>query len=356
MESNQFVPFARVAGRDVPPSGPEAGGPAGDSGQTPVIPLPDYGAGGPAGDLGQTPVVPLPDYGEGGPAGDLGQTPVVPLPDYGEGGPVGDLGQIPVVPLPDYGEGGPVSDAGQIPMIPLPEHGMGGPAANPGPPKAYIRFLNAVLDEGAPLRITLGNRLMATYLAPGNLTAYAAVPAGFRTLFLYDARFPRIILYRSSLPLAADEVVTLAVVRSGGGIDLVRVDDRPCGGAAGRSCLRMVNLGYNSPGLDLVLTDGRVVFTDVRFKEVTAYRRAKPGRYDLYVAQTPYILPESDVDIETVEEMPVMISNYFLPGYGIVEPLAAFYLDARAGTRSTIYLMGNWNISPHMQVRIVENA
>ena len=78
------------------------------------------------------------------------------------------------------------------------------------------------------------------------------------------------------------------MVRSANGLDLVRVDDRPCGiTGTGWSCLRCVNLVYDSPGLDLVLTDGRVVFTDVRFKETTNYRRARPGRFDLYVAQTP---------------------------------------------------------------------
>ena len=319
MESNQFTPFAQAAGRDMP-------------------------------------ILLLPEPEAGGPAGNLEQIPWVPLPDYGESGPTGNLEQLPGVPLPDYGEGGPTEDVEQTPIPPLPDHGTGGPGTNTGPAQAYIRFLNAVVDEGAPLRITLGSHLLETGLAPRNLTAYATVPAGFRTLAFYDARFPWIILYRSNLSLAADEVVTLAVVRSGGGIDLVRVDDRPYSGAVGRACLRMVNLIYNSPGLDLVLTDGRVVFTDTRFKEVSAYRRARPGRYDMYVAQTPCAPQQSDVDIETVEEMPVMLSNYFLPGCGVVEPLASFYQEARAGTRASIYLMGNWNVSPRMQVRIVENA
>ena len=296
MESNQFVPLAQEAGRDVP-AAPQL---EPETGETVLDPA------------------------------------TGPLLEYSEGDAGGDLGQPPMIPLPDYGEGGPT--------------------ANQTPTRTYIRFLNAVIDDGEPLRITLGSQLMTTRLAPGNLTAYAAVPAGFRTLVFFDARVPWVILYRSTLPLLAGEKITLAVVRSGSGIGLVRVDDRPCGSTVGRACLRMVNLTYNSPGLDLVLTDGRVVFTDVRFKEVTSYRRAKPGRYDLYVAQTPCVLPENGVDIETEEEMPVILSNCFMPGYGVMEPLVSFYLNARAGTRASVYLMGNWDSSPHMQVRIVENV
>lgn len=309
------------------------------------------------------PQPPLPDPGEGGPVypgpedflPDAGQLPDIPLPDPGEGGPVKpDSGQIPVIPLPDPGEGGPVSpDPGQIPVIPLPDPGEGGPV-DPGQARVRVRFLNAVTD-GTPLRITLGNRLMATYLVPGHITGYFNVAPGFRPLVFSNANALWAPLYRSKLPFNPGEIITLAAVRSGGGMDLVRVDDSPtCEGRwAERGCIRLVNLAYNSPGLDLLLTDGRVVFTDVRFKEATTYRRARPGQYDMYVAQTPYSLPEGYDDIETVEELPLWGDD--CTSCGMAEPLASFYLDAKAGVRSTIYLMGNWNRSRYLRTRIVDN-
>ena len=212
---------------------------------------------------------------------------------------------------------------------------------------AQVRFLNAV-TEGGSLRITAGNRLLSSSLPPEGLSEYFTVAAGFRSFTFYDADHPWMLLFRSTLPLAAGDVVTLAVIRSGGGgLDLVRVDDRPCGvQGTDLGCIRCVNLVYDSPGLDLVLTDGRVVFTDVRFKEVTNYRRARPGRYDLYAAQTP---SSERPDIETVEDLPIPVASW------MPEPLASFFLDLRAGGQVSLFLMGDWGVSRELRVKAVEN-
>lgn len=212
---------------------------------------------------------------------------------------------------------------------------------------AQVRFLNAVTEGGGSLRIATGNRLLSSSLSPEALSEYFTVPAGFRPFAFYDAENPWTLLFRSTIPLAAGDVLTLAVIRSGGGLDLVRVDDRPCGvRGAGFSCLRCVDLVYDSPGLDLVLTDGRVVFTDIRFKEVTNYRRAQPGRYDLYTAQTPSPVRS---DIETVEELPMVVVRW------AAEPLASFDWDAHAGQQATVYLMGDWSASRRLQAKMAEN-
>lgn len=240
------------------------------------------------------------------------------------------------------------------PLGPLTRMEPGQPPS--GAPTAQVRFLNAVVAGGGDLRITSGSRLLSSSLSPEGLSEYFTVPSGFRSFAFYDALCPCMLLCRTTLPLTAGDVVTLAVVRSGGGLDLVRVDDRPCGvRGSDFACIRCINLVYDSPGLDLVLTDGRVVFTDVRFKEVTNYRRAKPGRYDLYAAQTPYVLPPSMTDIETVEELPMVIENYFLPGFGAVEPLCSFFLNVQAGRQTSVYLMGDWRVNRELRVKTVEN-
>lgn len=250
---------------------------------------------------------------------------------------------------------GESNTASQEPLGPMSRPGESA-LANPDSSAAQVRFLNAVVDDGAPLRVLSGNRLLSSSLSSGALSEYFIVAAGFRTFSFYDAQHNWMLLFRSTIPLAAGDVVTLAVIRSGGGLDVVRVDDRPCGvRGSDRSCMRCVNLIHNSPGLDLILTDGRVVFTDMRFKEVTNYRRARPGRYDLYVAQTPYALPAAFSGIETVEELPMVVSNYFLPGFGSVEPLSSFFLELRAGIQASVYLLGNWDHSRQIDVRMAEN-
>ena len=215
---------------------------------------------------------------------------------------------------------------------------------------AQVRFLNAVMEDSGDLRVSTGNRLLASSLSPGSLSEYFTVPAGFRPFAFHDASYPWLLLFRSTIPLTAGDVVTLALVRSGTGTDLVRIDDRPCGiQGTGRACLRCVNLVYDSPGLDLILTDGRVVFTDMRFKESTNYRRAQSGRYDLYLAQSPSLPPLSLSDIETVEELPMVAADW------TAEPLGSFFLDLRAGSQASLYLMGDWSVRPELRIKAVEN-
>ncbi len=272
---------------------------------------------------------------------------------------------VPHIPLPADAPASPApaeaSPAGKntVPSEPTPPF----PPASESPQvdtasdaTVQVRFLNGVMDSGPSLRILAGNRLLSSSLAPGSFSEVFSLPAGFRLFTFFDANSPWLLLYRASIPLNAGDVVTLAMVRSANGLDLVRVDDRPCGiTGTGWSCLRCVNLVYDSPGLDLVLTDGRVVFTDVRFKETTNYRRARPGRFDLYVAQTPRPVPAPHTDMETVEDLPRVVDNRSLPGLGGVEPLVSFFLDLRAGSQASVYLLGNWALSPQLTVGITEN-
>lgn len=66
----------------------------------------------------------------------------------------------------------------------------------------------------------------------------------------------------------------------------------------GFACLRMANFLLGSTALDMMTSDGRVVFSDVRYKENTLSRRLRPGSYSFYVVNTP---PRIEPRIEDVE-------------------------------------------------------
>jgi len=318
MEQSYYNPFGiAVSGREAPQSAPsEQEFPSPPISMEPVIPLPNQ----------------TPEVSDGQPA-ESNEEPTMPPSAEGEM-ETPEIGQTPPAVMPFPSEGGDLRD----------------------PSLAHVRFLHA-LTEGVPMRVILENRLLTPQLSPGNLTGCFPVRPGFQTLALFNARSPSPLLYFASIPFSPGEMVTLAIVRrANNGVDLVRVDDRACYmRGTERACVRAVNLVYNSPALDVMLTDGRAVFTDVRFKETTSCRRAKAGQYDMYIARTPYVLPTAFTDIETVEDLPVAAANYFLPGFGRVEPLASFGLEARAGATETIYLMGNWELSRNIRARVVEN-
>ncbi|MTQ98223.1 DUF4397 domain-containing protein [Pseudoflavonifractor sp. BIOML-A6] len=299
------------------------------------------------------PVVPLP--------------PVVPddqppAPDYpvppiaGEENPPVEGPVFPVPPIAG-GENPPVEG----PVFPVPPiAGPGNPPVAPGPVypvSGYctVRFLNAVTDFD-PMRVLIGGRVVADNLGYGDVGSYYRVRDGFRTVTITSAQNPRIVLYRQSVPFAVNEIITLAIVRGTNGLELVRVSDIPCQNRPrNRACIRAVNLVYNSPALDVILNDGRVVFSDVRYREVTAFKQARPGDYGFYVAQTPYMLSPVYSDIQTLEELPIILANYFLPGFGDVQPLTSSYVDARANSMNTIYIMGAWSRDPVIRTKVVQD-
>lgn len=318
MEINSGIPFGMPNSRNVPATPPPE--------DLPVAPLP--------------PIVGTPE-----PAPGPEDVPVIPLPPMDGTNPPVDTGpgaDVPVIPLPPMGSTPPVAPG---PVLPNP--------ILPTPGYCTVRFLNAVMD-GEPMRVTVGNRTVARSLDYGSFTGYYSVPDGFRTVTAYSVRMPWNILFQASVPMSAGEVITLAFVRSGGVLDLVRISDLPCSNRPrGRACIRAVNLVYNSPALDVVLADGRVVFTDVREREVTTWRQARPGSYDFYIAQTPFAAPFRD--IQTVEDLPYVMSGYYLPGFGAVQPLTSFTVDAKAGAMESIYLLGNWNIDRAIRAKVVES-
>ena len=87
------------------------------------------------------------------------------------------------------------------------------------------------------------------------------------------------------------------------------------------------------PG-DVLLADGRVVFTDVRFKETTVFKRMRPGRYQFFFAETDLSALPEWTDIETLD-------SAFLGLTPSMETAASLYLNAAAGVNYTIFLLAS---------------
>ena len=171
-----------------------------------------------------------------------------------------------------------------------------------------------------------------------------------------SAYTPRTILFQQTLPFRAGELITMAVVHTSSGLDLLRISDLPCDNRpAGRACIRAVNLCYGSPALDVFLDDGRLVFSDVGYKEVTAFRQARPQEYGFSILQAAWLPTPYPTDIETVGDLPAAASYDDSSDYGGARPLASFYLEAKANGIYSLYLLGRWDGTPPLQVRVVES-
>lgn len=307
--------------------------PMGRAGGEAVIPLPNPGEGGPVypGDDIQ-PVIPLPDLGEGGPVypGDDIQ-PVIPLPDLGEGGPVypGDDVQ-PVIPLPNPGEGGPVYPGNNWGCS---GGSCGGGGTQPGqrPGISRVRFLNAAYGYPS-FRITVGNSRFANRLRYATVTGYGRVRAGYQTVTVAG---PNGYVYlQKSMPFPVNGRTTIAVINTAGGMDLLQVTDSCCPPSNRYASFRVGNLAYNSGPIDVLMSDGRVVYGDLRFKEVAAFKRIVPGTYQFFYADTNLAPMPPQMGIEPLDPA-------WLGVYPPQETFGSLLLNVAGGEIYTIYLLQN---------------
>ena len=281
---------------------------------------------------------------------DLPQT-LPSYPDVDGSGPA--VEGVPDTPqtLPSY----PDVDGSAPPVYPQPIPPI---VTQPGQPVmrcCRVRFFHAAVQAGS-LNVNGGSQRGASNLAFGNFSTYYCFAEGFRTVSLINAGSGRTLLLRKTVPMSYGEQLTFVIVNnaSTGALELVRVNDTACSGQMGGfGCLRMANFLLGDTALDLLTADGRVLFSDVRYKETTLSRRLRPGSYSFLVANTPVRIEPRIKHVE-MDQGEWRISQRYLPGYGEMDLLLSFGMQARRGVLSTAYIIGQANTG-EVQVVVSEN-
>ena len=232
--------------------------------------------------------------------------PITPLPNPGEGGPV-DSGNsmdngagVPVIPLPNPGEGGPV-DSGRpnFPPIfrPIFPGGTGGsvtvipgitfPCYNcTATSFGRVRILNASTGY-QPFYVYIGNWMVASGLANGDITSYVQAASGTQTITVSGAN--GYVYIQKPVQVRASSSMTIAIINTASGLDIMDISDISCNAPSGTSCLRACNLSQNLGPFDVSIgnqNSSYMAFTNVRYREVTPYTSFYPGWYQLYIART----------------------------------------------------------------------
>ena len=232
--------------------------------------------------------------------------PITPLPNPGEGGPV-DSGNsmdngagVPVIPLPNPGEGGPV-DSGRpnFPPIfrPIFPGGTGGsvtvipgitfPCYNcTATSFGRVRILNASTGY-QPFYVYIGNWMVASGLANGDITSYVQAASGTQTITVSGAN--GYVYIQKPVQVRASSSMTIAIINTASGLDIMEISDISCNAPSGSSCLRVCNLSLNLGPFDVSIGNQNTSYTafrNVRYREVTPYTSFYPGWYQLYISRT----------------------------------------------------------------------
>lgn len=245
------------------------------------------------------PVIPLPNPGEGGPVdsgngnssgngsgNDAGATPVIPLPNPGEGGPVANPENnnhnhgMPPIFRPVFPGSGNQSSVTVIPGITFPCFNC--TASSFG----RVRILNASTGY-QPFYVYIGNWLVASQLANGDITSYVQAASGSQTITVSGAN--GYIYIQKPIQVRSSASVTVAIINTASGLDIMEISDISCSAPSGSSCLRTCNLSMNLGPFDVSLVNQSGTynaFTNVRYREVTPYSSFYPNWYQIYIART----------------------------------------------------------------------
>lgn len=190
----------------------------------------------------------------------------------------------PVVPgMPDRPGNGqrPPIAIYPIPIIPRPE-----PDVEEQQGYCTIRFLHGAVGYG-PLNVMIGNRPVVNGLQYGEVSSYFIETDEFKTINVTDARMRRVTIASETFFFGEDDVYTIAFINGMNGLSMYLVPDIPCKKLRNsQSCIRVVNLSYNSPALDVTTESGEIEFEDIRFKTISPYKQVQTGVQIFYVVET----------------------------------------------------------------------
>jgi hypothetical protein len=148
-------------------------------------------------------------------------------------------------------------------------------ASNP-----YIRLLHASPNTPA-VDIYANDNLVARNLTYRGFTEYFPVPAGSYHITAFPSGQKTSPILAANISVPAGSILTIAGTGSLPDLSLVTVSDRLMPILPEKTYVKFVHLSPNTPGVDVTLPDGRIIFADVEFREVTNYLSVEPGRYTL---------------------------------------------------------------------------
>ena len=177
--------------------------------------------------------------------------------------------------------------------------------------------------------------------------AYVRLAAGYQTVTVTGT--DGYVYIQKTIPFEAGGRFTIAVINRPGGLDLLRITDNCCFTSLQAAHFRVGNLARNSGALDVLLPDGRAVYSDVRFKEIASFKRIAPGAYEFLFAETNQLPAPAYSDIETLDSV-------FIGANPLPDTAASVYLQVTRGRAYTVYLLQNGQSYNAVSPLVVEDV
>jgi len=152
-------------------------------------------------------------------------------------------------------------------------------------PFSYIRFLNAVPGL-APVDIYANRSLIAQGLPYKGFTEYMQVLPGIYNMTIFAAGTTGPVLLDAIVEIPVRSINTVVLMGTPQALSIRPFFETVVQVPRGRLYLRFANLVPGGPEMDLTLSNGTELFTNVQFGMVTSYLSVPAGTYIFHVKQS----------------------------------------------------------------------
>lgn len=151
----------------------------------------------------------------------------------------------------------------------------------------YVRIFHASPDA-PPVDVYVNNSPVVSNLRYRSFTEYLPLPPGVINVKVYPAGTTTNPVINTNVNIPPNTILTVAAINELKDLSLYAIEDTPMPIPMGKTYVRAGHLSPNAPAVDVRLPNGRNLFEDVEYKEITDYKLVEPGDYtlDLFVTGT----------------------------------------------------------------------
>lgn len=152
-------------------------------------------------------------------------------------------------------------------------------------PYSYLRLFHAV-PGAPPVDVYANNSLIASGLAYKGFTEYLQVVPATYHIQVFAAGTTGPALLDTVIEIPGQSINTAAVIGTPSSLSIKTFYETVIQIPQGQLYLRFANLVPDGPAMDLVLSNGTELFSDVTFGMATNYTQVPAGTYVFYVQQS----------------------------------------------------------------------
>ncbi|SHK29721.1 DUF4397 domain-containing protein [Paramaledivibacter caminithermalis] len=186
---------------------------------------------------------------------------------------------------------------------------------------SYVRLFHASPNAPA-VDVYADGKPIAENFSYGKLSRYLPVVPGNYNIKIYPTGSTTNPVLDTDLYIPQRSIFNAAVIGELPNISLYPIPEPYYAQKFGRPCIRFIHLSPNAPAVDIILSDGSKIFSNIGYKDITDYVCVPAGTYTFEVRPTG-----SDDVVLTIPDVRLKSNSYYtIYAAGLVGEIPA--LDA----------------------------